>query len=124
MRAVGGVALWVVATLIGLSAAGWFSLAGVGWSNGFIKRSYWEANEGEIGVGFGLVALLVWLVLLLLSVFVLRGDASAPGRRVGSVVAAAISIALVVTVCVLVIAWPEPPSEYPLPPWKIGRAHV
>ena len=31
MRVVGGVVLWVVATIIGLSAAGWFSLSGVGW---------------------------------------------------------------------------------------------
>lgn len=117
MRIAGGIALWVVATVIGLSAAGWFSLAGVGWSNGFITRPCWEEGESEIGVSFGVVALVVWLVLLVLSVFVLRGDAPATGRA-GSIIAAVVSVALVVTVCALVIAWPEPPSEYPLPPWN------
>lgn len=112
--------MWFIATVIGASAAFWFSIAGLGWSNGFMKRRLWEEGESDLGVGIGIVAVLVWLLLLGLSTFLLRGGSPRLSRddRATSVVLPAVSVGVVVTLCVLAIAWPESPSEYPLPPWN------
>ncbi|MGA7148165.1 MAG: hypothetical protein WBX17_06745 [Microbacterium sp.] len=120
MRAFGGVSLWLVATIVGVVGAGWFSLAGLGWSGGFTKRYYWEDGESGYSVGFALVSLAVWVALLVWSVRVMRGGSLADSRaaRVTSTVLAMVSIAIVVVMCVLFIAWPETPSEYPSPPWN------
>ena len=40
MRVAGGIVLWLVATLIGASAAAWFSLAGLGG---------WIRDRGDVG---------------------------------------------------------------------------
>lgn len=120
MRAVGGVLLWLVATIIGVVGAAWFSLAGLGWSGGFTTRYYWEEGESEIGIGIALFALAVWVAVLVWSVRVMRGGsfANSRGARASSVVLTVVSIAIVVLMCVLAIAWPEAPSEYPSPPWN------
>lgn len=120
MRVASGIVLWIVATLIGASAAFWFSLAGLGWSDGFIKRRYWEANESEITVGLGVIALVVWLVMLAVSVAVLRRGSvrDSRGWRTASIVLAVASILTVGALCGVSIAWPEVPSEIPSPPWN------
>lgn len=120
MRSVSGVLLWVVATVSGGVGAAWFSLAGLGWSNGFIKRSYWEEGESEIGVAFAVILLLVWLVLLSTSSAVMRGGSPRPARAtlVTSRVLTGIGVALICTLCLLTIGWPEPPSEFPSTPWN------
>ena len=120
MRMLGGILLWVVATLLGLIAAAGFSGAGLGWANGFIKRSFWEDVESEIGVGFSIFGLVGWLVLLGLSALTIRGGDHAPSKtaRVTSSVLVALSIAVVLVACAVSIGWPEPASEYPLPPWN------
>lgn len=98
----------------------WFSLAGVGWSQGFITRTYWEEGEGEIGVTFAVIALVVWLILLRVFAAVLRGSSSAESRgaRTTSLTLTVTSVAVVLGLCTLAIAWPELPSEYPSPPWN------
>ncbi|WP_085482125.1 hypothetical protein [Agreia pratensis] len=120
MRVVGGMVLWVVATLSGVLAAASFSLAGLGWSGGFVERRYWEEGEGQIGVAFGVAALLTWLVLLGLSVGVFRRGAlrQSGSARATAVGLAALSVTVVVGLCVLAIGWPEPASEIPSPPWN------
>ncbi|WP_341955431.1 hypothetical protein [Microbacterium sp. LWH13-1.2] len=120
MRMLGGILLWVIATLLGLVSAAGFSGSGLGWANGFIKRSFWEDVESEIGVGFSIFGLVGWLVLLGLSALTIRGGEQAPSKtaRVTSSVLVALSIGVVVVACVVSIGWPEPASEYPLPPWN------
>jgi|GEM_PF-3421987 len=120
MRRASGILLWIVATVSGVFGAGWFSLAGVGWSGGFIKRSYWDESESGIGVGFAVVALLIWLGLLIASFTVIRGGGAAPTRaaRVTSILLTGVSVVIVVVLCGMSIGWPEPPSEFPSPPWN------
>lgn len=120
MRQTSGTLLWLVATVSGAFGAGWFSLAGLGWSNGFIKRIYWDESESGIGIAFAIFSLMVWLGLLIASVAVMRGGAHAPSRavRVTSTVLTVVSVVGVVTLCLLAIGWPEPPSEFPTPPWN------
>lgn len=120
MRMLGGFLLWVVATLLGLLAAAGFSGAGLGWANGFIKRSFWEDGESEIGIGLSIFGLVVWLVLLGLSALTIRGGDQTASKtaRVTSSVLVALSVAVVLVACVVSIGWPEPASEYPLPPWN------
>ena len=120
MRLVGGVVLWLIATVCGVLGAGWLSLAGVGWDGGFIARSYWDDSESGIGVGFAVILLIAWLGLLGGSFAVMRGGEHEPSRaiRATSVVLAVVSIAGVLALCILAVGWPEPPSEYPSPPWN------
>lgn len=120
MRAVSGVLLWLIATIIGFVGAAWFALAGVGWSGGFTQKYYWEEGESEIGIGFAVISLAVWVAVLVWSVFVLRGGSLADSRsaRTASTVLAGISVAVVLVLCVTTIGWPEPPSEHPSPPWN------
>lgn len=120
MRQVIGVVLWVIATVIGILGAGWFSLAGVGWAGGFIKRRYWDESESGIGIAFAVFLLVVWLGILGGSVGVMRGGVRPPtgAVRVTSTMLASISLVGVVVLCVLTIGWPEPPSEFPTPPWN------
>jgi hypothetical protein len=120
MRLFSGILLWLVATVAGIIGCGWLTLAGLGWSGGFFTRGYWEDGEGEIGVAFGVFGLLVWLGLLGASFAVLRGGAypATRGVRIASVVLTIVSILVVVVMGVLSLGWPEPPSEFPSPPWN------
>ncbi len=120
MRMLGGLVLWVVATLLGLIAAAGLAGAGLGWANGFIKRSFWEDVESEIGIGLSVFGLVGWLVLLGLSALTMRGGGQAPSKpaRVTASVLVVLSFVVVLVACVVSIGWPEPASEYPLPPWN------
>ncbi|WP_314428005.1 hypothetical protein [uncultured Microbacterium sp.] len=120
MRMLGGVLLWLAATVIGLIAALGFSGAGLGWSNGFIKRGFWEDVESEIGIGLSIFGLVGWLVLLGLSTLVMRGDGreTRTAARLTLTLLLCISLVAVVLACAISIGWPEPPSEYPTPPWN------
>ncbi|MEV4736870.1 MULTISPECIES: hypothetical protein [unclassified Microbacterium] len=123
MRLVGGVVLWLVATVCGVLGAGWLSLAGVGWDGGFIARSYWDDSESGIGVGFAVILLIAWLGLLGGSFAVMRGGGYERSRtmrtmRTTSIVLAVVSIVGVLALCILAVGWPEPPTEYPSPPWN------
>lgn len=120
MRVVGGVSLSLVATIFGVVGAAWFSLAGLGWAGGFTTRYYWEEGESEIGIGFAVVSLAVWVAVLVSSTWVMRSGslADSRGARAASSVLAVVSIAIVVLICVLAIAWPETHSDYPSPPWN------
>ena len=120
MRLAGGVTVAVIATIIGLSAAWWFALAGLLFNGGWTTAYYWDPTESPIGVAFGVMALVVWLLLLVAAVAILRRDSS--GTRMVSPVllwsVAGVSTAAVIVVCVMVFNAPQPPSEYPLPPWN------
>lgn len=120
MRIVWGIVLWFVATLTGVIGAGWFSLAGLYWSGGFTTRYYWEEGEGEIGVGFAVVTLIGWALLLWAMVAVMRGGRlrESRGARVAAIILVVLSVIIVVTLCVVALVWPEPPSEFPSPPWN------
>lgn len=120
MRRASGIVLWIIATVSGVLGAAWFSLAGLGWSHGFIKRIYWDESESGIGVAFAIGHLLVWLALLAASIAVLRGgnQPSSRASKVTSVVLTTVSVVLVVIACLVAIGTPEPPSEFPTPPWN------
>ncbi len=104
--------LGIIATLIGSSASASFTLAGVGWSSGFIERSYWEEGESGIGVIFAVAALVVWVVLLGVAVLLLRPRSTEDfqGSMSATVALPVVSVVVVSTLCVLALAWPEPPG--------------
>ncbi|WP_455905561.1 hypothetical protein [Microbacterium sp.] len=105
---------------MGLIAAAGFAGAGLGWANGFIRRSFWEDVESPIGIGLSIFGLVGWLVLLGLSALTMRSGGQAPSRaaRVAASVLVVLSAVVVLVACVVSIGWPEPASEYPLPPWN------
>lgn len=120
MRLVGGILLWLIATVSGVFGAGWLSLAGVGWDGGFIKRISWDESESGIGVGFAIFSLVVWLGLLGGAFAVMRGGQYPTPRAVRAIstILTAVSLIGVVLLVVLAVGWPEPPSEFPTPPWN------
>lgn len=120
MRVTGGIALGIVATLVGASAAVSFALAGLVWSDGFTQGQGWEQAESTFGVTIGVASLVGWLALLAASVVTLLAGKRRQLRsaRVQAVLVALVSVAVVVTLCVLALLTPQPPSEYPLPPWN------
>jgi len=120
MRHFGAIVLWLAATVSGLFGAGWLSLAGVGWADGFFKRSYWDETESGISVAFSVFGLVVWLVLLWASFGIMRAGDTQPSRaiRIASVTLVAISMGAVLIALGLALGWPEPASEFPTPPWN------
>lgn len=112
--------MWSVATVCGVLGAGWLSLAGVGWDGGFIKRIYWDESESGIGVAFAVFLLVAWLGILGGSFAAMRGGQYPPtfAVRVTSTVLTAVSVVGVLALCILAVGWPEPPSEFPPPPWN------
>lgn len=85
-----------------------------------MERRYWEDSESELTVGLGVIALVVWLVLLGISVVVLRPGSAKDSRggHTASTLLAVVSIVTVGALCVVAIGWPELPSEIPSPPWN------
>ncbi|MEV7799961.1 hypothetical protein AB0O14_12780 [Microbacterium foliorum] len=112
MRIVGSAFLAIAATLIGLfgnlilGAAG-LSLAGPGLT--VIEYSDSDDTERAIGIGMGVIALVVWLVLLLSAVFVgLSGDRPTRERRATVWSVVGLSMVLVLGMLIAVLATPPP----------------
>ncbi|MFB7252542.1 hypothetical protein [Microbacterium sp. NPDC056234] len=122
MRIVGSVALATAATLIGLFGilmlgASGLSMAGPGLT--VIEYSDSDDSERAIGIGMGVIALVVWLVLSLSAVLVgLRGGHPTRARRATVWIAVGLSTILVLGALIAVLATPPPLNEYPLPEWK------
>lgn len=119
VRIVGSVSLAIAATIIGLfgnlmlGAAG-LSLAGPGlsWAGPgvtVIEYSDSDGTERAIGIGMGIIALVVWLVLLLSAVPVgLRGDRPTRERRATVWSVVGLSMVLVLGMLIAVLATPPP----------------
>lgn len=119
VRIVGSTFLAIAATLIGLlgnlmlGAAG-LSLAGPGlsWAGpGATVIEYSDSDDTEraIGIGMGIIALAVWLVLLLAAVLVgLRGDRPTRERRATVWILVGLSTVLVLAMLIAVLATPPP----------------
>lgn len=122
MRIFLAIVLWIVGTAAGLLGAGFLSLAGLAWTDGFTTRGYWEEGESGFSVALGVGCFIVWLVLLGVGTVIFReGFPERSSRaRTAAIVVNVVLIALVVGVCLLALLWPEPPSEFPTPEW--GRA--
>lgn len=99
-----------------LGVAG-LTLAGPGLT--VLEYSDSDDTERAIGVGMGIVALVVWLVLLLSAALVgLRGVGPLRARRATVWIAVGLSAVLVLGTLIAVLATPPPLSEYPLPEWN------
>lgn len=121
MRIVGSVSLATIATLIGLfgnlmlGAAG-LSFAGPGLSfagPGVTVIEYSDSDDTEraIGIGMGIIALVVWLVLLLSAVLVgVRGGGPTRARRATVWIVVGLSTVLVLGTSIAVLATPPPLS--------------
>lgn len=119
MRIIGSFSLATAATLIGLfgtlmlGAAG-LSLAGPGlsWAGpGVTVIEYSDSDDTEraIGIGMGIIALAVWLVLLLSAVLVgLRGERPTRERRATVWIVVGLSSVLVLGVLIAVLATSPP----------------
>lgn len=112
MRIIGSVALVTVATLVGLfgdlmlGAAG-LSLAGPGLT--VIEYSDSDDAERAVGIGMGIIALGVWLLLLLAAALVgLLGERPTRGRRVTVWIVVGLSLVLVLGMLIAVLATPPP----------------
>lgn len=114
-----GMLLWLLATVMGATAAAWFSLAGLGWGDdGFFTRIYWDESESGITIGFGVVALVVWGALLWPATVLVRNRDGVRSHSVLALTMSLISVGIVVVLCCVALGWPEPPSEFPTPPWN------
>lgn len=113
MRIVGSVSLAIAATLIGLFGdlmLGVSGLSGAGPGLTVIEYSDSDDTERAIGIGMGVVALIVWLVLLLSAVLVgLRGGRPTRERRATVWIVAGLSTLLVLGALIVVLATPPPP---------------
>lgn len=93
------------------------SLAGPGLT--VIEYSDSDDSERAIGIGMGVIALVVWLVLLLSAALVgLRGGRPTGARRVTVWIIVGLSTVVVVGTLIAVLATPPPLSEHPLPEWN------
>lgn len=123
VRIVGSVSLVVAATLIGLFGTFMLGVSGLtvaGPGLTVIEYSDSDDSERSIGIGMGIIALAVWLILLAS----VRGVGGAE-RRTPDAHAACHCMDRCRTqrdaraeVLVAVLATPPPLSEYPLPEWN------
>ena len=122
MRIVGTVLVAIAATLAGLFGGFMLGLSGLTLAGpGLTVIEYSDSDDAEpaIGIGMGVFALLVWLVLLLVAALVgLGGDRPARTRRVTVWIVVGLSALLVLGLLTAVLAAPPPVSEYPLPEWN------
>ena len=122
VRIVGSVLLAIAATIVGLFGDFMLGLSGLTLAGpGLTVIEYSDADDTEraIGIGMGIVALLIWLVLVLSAVLVgLGGDRPTRARRATVWVVVGLSAVLVLGVLTAVLATPPPVSEYPLPEWN------
>lgn len=122
VRIVGSIFLAAAASLIGLFGNLMLGVAGLTLAGpGLTVLEYSDSDDTEraIGVGMGIVALVVWLVLLLSAALVgLRGVGPLRARRATVWIAVGLSAVLVLGTLIAVLATPPPLSEYPLPEWN------
>ena len=122
VRIVGSVSLATAATLIGLFGNLMLGVAGLSLAGpGLIVIQYSDSDDSEraIGVGMGVIALVVWLVLLLSAVLLgLRGGRPTRARRATVWIVVGLSMVLVLGTLIPVLATPPPLNEYPLPEWN------
>lgn len=122
MRIVGTVLLAEAATLAGLFGGFMLGLSGLTLAGpGLMVIGYSDSDDAEraIGIGMGVFALLVWLVLLLFAALVgLGGDRPTRARRVTVWIVVGLSAVMVLGLLTAVLATPPPVSEYPLPEWN------
>lgn len=121
MRTVTGTVLLIVATLIGLVGAFAFLETGLDWS--FSKPSsvledspQWDA-EREFSVGFGVSALVVWLVLAVTAFFALLLGRERRRPAIASILVG-LSAAVVLGAVIAVLSVSPVGEQYPLPPWN------
>jgi hypothetical protein len=121
VRIVGSAFLAIAATLIGLfgtlmlGAAGLSSAGpGLSWAGpGVTVIEYSDSDDAEraIGIGMGIIALVVWLILLLSAVLVgLRGDSPTRERR--ATVWSVVGLSAVLVQGALIAALATPPPLY------------
>lgn len=98
MRTASAVILAVVATIVGVIGAGWFTLAGLTWQG---PSGLWDETESPFGVVFAVVFLVGWLALLGWAVAVcLNGDVAHRRRfRITAGVVSAVSVMIVAVAC-------------------------
>lgn len=112
VRIVGSVSLTIAATLIGLFGSLMLGAAGLSLSGpGLTVIEYSDSDDSEraIAIGMGIIALVVWLVLLLSAVLVgLGGDRPTRGRRVTVWIVVGLSTVLVLGMLITVLATPPP----------------
>lgn len=122
VRIVGSVSLVVAATLIGLFGTFMLGVSGLTLAGpGLTVIEYSDSDDSErsIGIGMGVIALVVWLILLASAALAgLSGGPQTRMRRVTVWIVVGLGATLVLGVLVAVLATPPPLSEYPLPEWN------
>jgi membrane protease YdiL (CAAX protease family) len=122
VRIVGSVLLAIAATLAGLFGGFMLGLSGLTVAGpGLMVIEYSDSDDAEraIGIGMGVFALLVWLVLLLFAALVgLGGEQPMRARRATVWIVVGLSAVMVLGLLTAVLATPPPISEYPLPEWN------
>ncbi len=71
-----------------------------------------------IAVGLGVVTLIVWAALLWPATGLVRNRHGVRSHGTLALTMTLLSVGLVVVLCCMALAWPEPPSEFPTPPWN------
>ncbi|MEJ1087341.1 hypothetical protein WDU99_03310 [Microbacterium sp. Mu-80] len=122
MRIVGVVSLAILATLFGLLGDLMLGVSGLTLAGpGLTVIEYSDSDDGEraIGIGMGIIALVVWVVLLLAAMPMgLRGERPTRARKATVWIVVGLSTILVLGPLIVVLATQPPISEYPLPEWN------
>lgn len=114
VRIVGSASLTIAATLIGLFGALMLGLAGLSLAGpGVTVIEYADSDDTEraIGIGMGIIALVVWLVLLLSAVLVGLGGVH-PKRERRATVWSIVGLSTVLVMGALIAVLATPPPLY------------
>jgi len=114
VRIVGSASLTIAATLIGLFGALMLGLAGLSLAGpGLTVIEYADSDDTEraIGIGMGIIALVVWLVLLLSAVLVGLGGVH-PKRERRATVWSIVGLSTVLVMGALIAVLATPPPLY------------
>jgi len=114
VRIVGSASLTIAATLIGLFGALMLGLAGLSLAGpGLTVIEYVDSDDTEraIGIGMGIIALVVWLVLLLSAVLVGLGGVY-PKRERRATVWSIVGLSTVLVMGALIAVLATPPPLY------------
>lgn len=114
VRIVSSASLTIAATLIGLFGALMLGLAGLSLAGpGLTVIEYADSDDTEraIGIGMGIIALVVWLVLLLSAVLVGLGGVH-PKRELRATVWSIVGLSTVLVMAALIAVLATPPPLY------------